>query len=231
MAEGNEKRVTYPSIPVRNWWDLRRKFKQTFPRQVNPDYLASVLGISEKAARNLMPPLRVIGFIDDDGKPTSLANDWRSDEHYPDVCKTIRENIYPPELLDAFPAPKVDKNAVVNWFSRNTGTGIVAARKMATFYALLCEADPGAQDTIVGKAQSGRKDKLRKTTGELLADSFPRPSDDRPSRDSEVYSSTGLELPTIHIDIQIHIAADAKPEQIDQIFASMAKHLYGRHNE
>ncbi|MCW5863178.1 MAG: hypothetical protein KIT52_08740 [Anaerolineae bacterium] len=34
-------------------------------------------------------------------------------------------------------------------------------------------------------------------------------------------------IPAIHIDIQIHISADAKPEQIDQIFASMAKHLYG----
>jgi len=35
-------------------------------------------------------------------------------------------------------------------------------------------------------------------------------------------------LPTMHIDVQIHIAADAKPDQIDQIFASMAKHLYGK---
>ncbi len=34
--------------------------------------------------------------------------------------------------------------------------------------------------------------------------------------------------PSLHIDIQIHIAADAKAEQIDQVFASMARHLYGR---
>lgn len=34
-------------------------------------------------------------------------------------------------------------------------------------------------------------------------------------------------MPDVHIDIQIHISADAKSEQIDQIFASMAKHLYG----
>ncbi len=32
-------------------------------------------------------------------------------------------------------------------------------------------------------------------------------------------------LPSIHIDIQIHISPDAKPDQIDQIFASIAKHL------
>ena len=32
--------------------------------------------------------------------------------------------------------------------------------------------------------------------------------------------------PAIHLDFQIHIAADAKPDVVDQIFASMAKHLY-----
>ena len=32
--------------------------------------------------------------------------------------------------------------------------------------------------------------------------------------------------PSVHIDIQIHIDSTASAEQIDQIFASMAKHLY-----
>jgi cell division septation protein DedD len=34
--------------------------------------------------------------------------------------------------------------------------------------------------------------------------------------------------PALHIDIQLHIPATATADQIDQIFASMAKHLYGR---
>jgi len=38
-------------------------------------------------------------------------------------------------------------------------------------------------------------------------------------------------VPTVHIDIQVHIDASASPEQIDQIFASMAKHLYGKDNQ
>lgn len=231
MAEGNEKRVSYPSIPVKNWWDLRRKFIQAPPRQITPGYLASVLGISEAAGKNLIPPLRAVGLIDDDGKPTPLANDWRNEEHYPDVCKTIRENIYPPELLDAFPGPNPDRDAVVSWFSRSTGTGEAAAKKMAAFYLLLCEADPSTQDAVV-KAQSGRKVKLRKpTTKELIADSASKPNDYALPEDPKVYSKSEVKLPSVHIDIQIHIAADARPEQIDQIFASMAKHLYGRHSE
>ena len=35
-------------------------------------------------------------------------------------------------------------------------------------------------------------------------------------------------VPPLHLDVQIHIPADASLEQIDRIFSSMAKHLYGR---
>ena len=38
--------------------------------------------------------------------------------------------------------------------------------------------------------------------------------------------STGT--PSVNINIQIHIDASATPEQIEQIFAGMARHLYGR---
>ena len=41
-------------------------------------------------------------------------------------------------------------------------------------------------------------------------------------------TSPTLNEPSIHIDVQIHIDSTATPEQIDQIFASMARHLYIR---
>ena len=41
-------------------------------------------------------------------------------------------------------------------------------------------------------------------------------------------SQVSLNGPTVHIDIQVHIDSSASPEQIDQIFASMARHLYRR---
>jgi hypothetical protein len=34
--------------------------------------------------------------------------------------------------------------------------------------------------------------------------------------------------PGININLEIHISADTSPDQIDQIFASMAKHIYKR---
>jgi hypothetical protein len=35
-------------------------------------------------------------------------------------------------------------------------------------------------------------------------------------------------MPDVHIDVQVHIDPAATAEQIDQIFASMARHLYGK---
>ncbi len=34
--------------------------------------------------------------------------------------------------------------------------------------------------------------------------------------------------PALHLDLQIHIDSTATPEQIDKVFSSMAKYLYGR---
>ena len=46
------------------------------------------------------------------------------------------------------------------------------------------------------------------------------PAEETPVRTGQ---STG---PSIHIDVQVHIDSNASAEQIDQIFTSMARHLY-----
>lgn len=54
----------------------------------------------------------------------------------------------------------------------------------------------------------------------------------RPAPESlpEPIPSRNEARPTVHIDIQIHIDAAASAEQIDQVFASMARHLYGKNS-
>ena len=55
----------------------------------------------------------------------------------------------------------------------------------------------------------------------------PQPSP-TPLVTSNVPVQLRAQVPSVHIDIQIHIAADAQPDQIEQVFASMAKHLYSK---
>jgi hypothetical protein len=50
------------------------------------------------------------------------------------------------------------------------------------------------------------------------------PSQVTPENVYQSPTSTSL-MPAIHLDIQIHISPESTAEQIDQIFASMAKHL------
>lgn len=68
---------------------------------------------------------------------------------------------------------------------------------------------------------------------ELLAQPTPpatinAPDSPEESNDAPVAEVAKQPGPSLHIDVQVHIDSSASPEQIDQIFASMAKHLYGR---
>ena len=56
------------------------------------------------------------------------------------------------------------------------------------------------------------------------ADPLPQPVASASTNGGEVRSGN---RPALHIDIQVHIDPTSSAEQIDQIFASMAKHLYG----
>lgn len=73
-----------------------------------------------------------------------------------------------------------------------------------------------------------------------VADSTPPASsapEDSPIETTEAHPNVavppptypdGVANPSVHLDIQIHIDSTASAEQIEQIFSSMAKHLYGR---
>lgn len=64
------------------------------------------------------------------------------------------------------------------------------------------------------------------TVGESANVDSRAPSDQA----ADVEGVQGVEKrgPSLHIDVQIHIDASASTEQIDQIFSSMARHLYDR---
>lgn len=225
----NEQKVSYPNIPVKHWWALRKRFQQSIPTVVSPGYVATALGMKEASAKaNIIPTLAAIGIIDDNGVPQDRAVRWRDDEEYSKVCTEIRKEIYPQELLDAIPGPSVDRSAVERWFASKTGVGTAAARRMAVVYEFLSEADPSKAQEISAKTtkrttKAGSSKKVTKaievTTSAIKNDSKT------PEVQTPVVTSANF-TPSIHIDIQIHISPESSPDQIDHIFASMAKHFY-----
>jgi len=231
----NKEMTTFPKIPVKHWWVLRNKFKQSLPSAVTTGFLATALGMQEKSAKaNILPGLISFKLIDENGKPTDRAIQWRDDHQYPQVCEEIKQDIYPRELIEALPGSSPDREAVERWFANKAGVGVVAARKMALVYLLLSEADPSQGQDVTSPR------KRTKTTTKPKQSKLTEPKDEKPSPPPKS-SDTAPEMkvpdvqqpvtsPSLHIDIQIHIPPDASANQIDQIFASMAKHLYKNSN-
>lgn len=243
-----EAKATYPMVTEQRWWTLRERFRQSLPSRVTSAYLHSVLGISERTASDVeLPNLRRLSLVDrESGAPTDVAKMWRDDQQYADACAKMRDAIYPEELQSAAPDPTADEPAATRWFM-NQGVGEAAAKQMARTYRLIGQPsikDPSersarrktATDGSAPRRASASLPKARAARAadvptKLPAHELPKRTaaeqDVRERRDDDTGKPRGQQ-PSLHIDIQIHISADAKAEQIDQMFASMAKHLYGR---
>ena len=189
------------------------------------------LGISESTAENTLRNLGLLALVDKEGKTTDRANNWRDDELYAQVCEDIRNEVYPTELLDIAQA-STDRAAIESWFVRKTRIGDKAAKKNAAIFDVIYDGDLSKhKESRDGKGSTGTKVvRSRRVTPPKSAE-IPIGKQDQP-QGGESFQPKPPPLPdtppspTIHIDVQIHISPDAKPEQIDQIFASIAKHLY-----
>jgi len=218
-----EKKASYPMLPVAHWWQLREKFKQSIPGIVTDAYLAAALNTQPGSARvNILPYLKTIGLIDEEGKTQELARAWRDDAEYPEVCKKIKEMLYPDDLISAVADPSADREAVERWFSHNTGVGKSAAGRMTSFYILLSERDVSKRP----EKKASKKQVSRTRKGEPSVVDKREPDTNLNEGSSHQSAATQPNLPSVNINLEIHISADATPDQIDKIFESMAKHIY-----
>ncbi|MPZ99008.1 MAG: hypothetical protein GEU80_06640 [Dehalococcoidia bacterium] len=181
-------------------------------------YVASVLKQKEESARQVVRNLKAAGLVEEDGTPTEIANDWRDDERYGEACGAMLA-VYPQELREIAPGPKPDRDVVKNWFMRARKVGSGAATNMASTYLLIASADLGRQ-----------KDAPRRATasGTSAGGGDPKtPARKGVKQTGQVVEHHGLSLPQAQIAVQINIDPTMTADQIDLVFASMAKHLYG----
>ena len=148
---------------------------------------------------------------------------------WPAVCNEIVENAYPDELRAAVPGPDPDATAAAKWFQRSRRLGDGAAKNAARTYVLIASAmlaDGG------GKSATGNRD--ARTTIERPARTSAQPPKEKHARTNatvngesrQPVTAGAFDMPRPQIAVQINIAPDMTAEQIDQVFASMAKHFY-----
>jgi len=228
VADKIERRRGFPYISLNVWAELRRAFNRNLPTKVDIRYLQSVLNTSEKNARNILPQLRNIGLIDESGMPLDLAKRFRMDIDYVDAMKEIVDRVYPTQLRELYPGPEEDVTAVTNWFMRETSGGQIASGAQARFYLTLVSgalptAERAAKKAPVASrpASAGASTPAVTNSPSVKAESVPKMT-----KGSSVDSTQSANGPDFHLDIQIHIDAAASIEQIDAVFASMARHIY-----
>lgn len=134
-------------------------------------------------------------------------------------------------FLSLFAGPEFDRDKIAQWFMTTAKLGDGTAKAAASMYILLNCKEIKADTSTNGNSPT------KKTTKKTTVKKAETLSVELPSRQSvnidlsnspNMSNRERLSSPTLHIDLQIHISPDASSEQIDSIFASIAKHLYSR---
>ena len=222
--------TAYPKITAKAWTTLRARATAAPSTKFTPSAVAALMEMSSpnSALDNTVRPMRRLGLIDEDGALTDRGNKWRVNSSFDDACQEILDDIYPEELgalvgEDGNP----DAAKVKTWFDHK-GYGESNARQMAATYVMVASKQiPESPATDAGKVKKKASPAKRTARESQESNKTEKPHEVvEPEPPTPPAKSNGG--PTVHLDIQIHIPADATPEQIDQIFSSMARHLYAK---
>lgn len=202
--------VVYTTVPGKIP-TLLSKIKQVgVPQKVTYAWLKTI-GFTSSNDGSLLGILRVTGLIDSSGTPTERWSQFRGARGKEVLGEGIRQGYF--ELYAVYPDAHTRSNTdLEHVFSSSSKAGKQTIQKaVSTFKNLAAEAE-FTNSAVEGEARF---------EAEILHTSVT---------DQKTAARAGAKsnAPSLHIDIQVHVSSEASAEQIDQIFASMAKHLYGR---
>src|SRR5690606_20829620 len=100
------------------------------------------LNVQATAAKSYLAELKRVGLLDDEGKPTEVAKNWRLDDTYRQASDQILRTAYPAELIDIAPPTETDRSKAVRWFMGAGDLGEGAARNKAATYFMIGSLEP-----------------------------------------------------------------------------------------
>ncbi|MGJ5067353.1 DUF5343 domain-containing protein [Bradyrhizobium oligotrophicum] len=185
------------------------------PQKVTTAWMKTI-GFTSSNDLTLIGVLKFIGLTDQSGVPNSTWISYRGANHKAVLGDAIRKGYA--ELYAVYPDAHLRPNSeLTHVFSISSTAGAqVVSKTVSTFKALVDEAEFPA---------SSEPEQTTMESGPLHV---PAASQSASMPIIPQKSGTG---PGLHIDIQIHISPESTPDQIEKIFESMAKHLYGRNGE
>lgn len=210
--------ANYPQLPKGVWHGVWALLRKTPNRKLDDRALAAELGVQSTAAKAYARELIRLSILDEDFKPTDLANKWRQDGEDPDVIHEILAASYPEDLRDLAPIDDLDRDKIVRWFM-NDGLGEGSAKNKTATYITLAEGV--GEDAAVPSKVAPKKRAMKAKTGQAERQLPPSKTKDRQVDKGRAETFA----PELAVNVQIHISADASTDQIEAIFASMKKHF------
>lgn len=209
--------VNYPQLPKGVWrgvWSILRK---TPSRKLDEMALSAELGVQPTAAKAYAREFMKLGILDEEYRPTVLANRWRQDGEDAEIIKQILDSSYPEDLRDLAPVGDIDRGKIIRWFM-NGGLGEGSAKNRAATYIMLSEGIGEDASIPTRPTQRNNAPKQNDEKGAGRVASRAKPAAASPE-------AQGGFTPELAVNVQIHISADATSDQIEAIFASMKRHF------
>jgi hypothetical protein len=197
----------YTTVPGKVKTLLGKVRETGVPKKVTVQWLRT-LGFTSSNDSTLIGVLKQIDFVDLSGVPTVRWTNYRGGDHKKVLGEAIRHgyaDLYA-VYADAHRRSPADLDHV---FSTHSSGGKQVINKTISTFRSLAE--------LAEFASSG-------STSDTPAAPPPTPA---PRPASGEAGEDVLTRPNLHIDIQVHIPPEASLEQIEKVFESMARHLYG----
>lgn len=179
------------------------------PDSVTLKYLEKV-GFKSKNDRYIVGVLKHIGFLDSSGIPTKLWQAYRSKTKAPQLMASAIRNAYG-DLFKTFPdANRKDNEALRNYFSARTKVAERTLSAIVMTFKALCEIADFEAESIKEVIDVESKEKPIK-----------------PVRDVTVSQITKTEqqVPTVNINIQLHLPATEDGSIYEKLFLALKKHI------
>lgn len=192
---------TYTIVPN----SLRRYLKgipsRSIPTKVDAKHLKSI-GFKNSNDRGIIRVLKAVKLIDQSGVPTEDFRNFRDASRGPIILASRIREAYKGLYDTYYDAHKQSDENLRNFFrSQGDLADAAVSYQVATFKALSEFADFQTGSTATNEAEASRV------------------------QGTAISQGTTQQIPTIHIDLQIHLPDSADPAVYDQIIESIAKHI------
>ena len=201
-------------VSVKNLPAIMAKVTEgTAPRKFTFAHLKSI-GFKSSNDQSMLPLLKELGFLSEDGTPTQRYHDYRDQSRSEIVmARALRESYEDIFHINERPSEKDRKTIEGKFKSEHNVSDNVAKRQTATFLALLKLADLETEDSVTDS-----------TAGTEFRNEVGPAANDESGQEPTITERAPTNL-SLRYNVEVHLPATKDIEVYSLIFKSIKEHL------